>query len=229
MPTTAPRSFLPRRHGGCLKTRYHATPFEQTAMKTPRLAAAAPSAVSMIKADHAAALTLFRKLTPDTGDMVREATLRRLCTALEIHAQVEEELFYAPLRSAGIDSLLLDKSSADHDEMRRHIEQLRAAAPGAAQTEALNTLMNGVMHHMADEETKLLPHAETALGAQRLADIGAVMTQRKLELAKPQAGRLALDTVRAAPAKTGLVAAAMLLATTWWMLRRPRQSRLDMP
>lgn len=183
-------------------------------------------AVSMIKADHAAALTLFRKLKANTSDMVREATLRRLCTALEIHAQVEEDHFYSALRDAGIDSPLLDKSGSDHDEMRSHIAGLRAAGQGDAQMQALNTLMNGVMHHMADEETRLLPQAEGALGEQRLNEIGAAMTQRKLELAKPNAGQFALDTVRAAPAKSGIVAALMLIGSTWWMFRRTRHSRV---
>jgi len=87
--------------------------------------------------------------------------------------------------------------------------------------------MNGVMHHMADEETRLLPQAEAAIGESRLAKIGAQMTRRKLELAKPLAGQMALDTVRAAPARSGLIAMAVLGATAWWMLARPRHPRFD--
>jgi Hemerythrin HHE cation binding domain len=196
-------------------------------MNTARLPGVSPSAVSMIKADHAAALTLFRKVTPDSSDMVREATLRKLCTALEIHAQVEEEFFYSALRASNIDSPLLDKSATDHEEMRTNIERLRTSGTGEPQIQALNMLMNGVMHHMADEETLLLPQAEAALGKERLSEIGAQMTQRKLELAKSVAPQMALDTVRSAPAKSGVIAMIALAATAWWMLARPRHPRFD--
>jgi hemerythrin superfamily protein len=196
-------------------------------MNTTRLPTVSPSAVSMIKADHAAALTLFRKIAPGTSDMVREATLRKLCTALEIHAQVEEEFFYSALRAANIDSPVLDKSAGDHEEMRANIERLRNAGTGEPQIQALNGLMNGVMHHMADEETRLLPQAQEALGEDRLSEIGAQMTRRKLEMAKSVAPQMALDSVRAAPAKSGLIAMAVLAATAWWMLARPRHQRFD--
>jgi hypothetical protein len=194
-------------------------------MSTPRLSALAPSAVTMIKSDHAAALALFRKIRPEGSDMVREATVRQLCAALEIHAQVEEELFYPALRGIEMTTAMLEQSSADHDEMRTNLNRLRNAGRGEAQLQALNELMNGVMHHMADEETRLLPLAASALGPERLSELGAQMTRRKLELTKPQAGRMALDAVRAAPAKTGMIAAALLGMMAWWMLARPRHER----
>lgn len=196
-------------------------------MKTPSLSALSSSATAMIRTDHAAALALFRKLQPDTSDMVRQATVRQLCTALEVHAQVEEEFFYPALRGVQVEMALLDTSAEEHAEMREGIERVRAASPGPAQTQALNELMNGVMHHMADEETRLLPKAEMTLSTQRLADIGAAMTKRKLELMRPHAGQLALDTVRGAPAKSGLVALALAGLAVWWVFARPSRAHLD--
>lgn len=195
-------------------------------MNALRLSAASPSAVSVIKDDHAAALALFRKLRPDSSEMFRQAVLRRLCSALEVHAQVEDELFYPALRDSSLVSPLLDKSAADHEETRRAIQRLREAGHGEPQREALNALMNGVMHHMADEETRLLLQAESALGVERLRELGAQMTGLKLELDRPHAGRRALDTIRAAPAQSGVIAAAAALGVmAWWMLTRQHHER----
>jgi hemerythrin superfamily protein len=175
-----------------------------------------PSATTMVRMDHAHVLAQFHKLGPDTGETVYAATLRSICAALEIHAQLEEEIFYPALRQAAVDSPALDKSQPEHDEMRSLIAQLRQIEGGTRQArdDALNALMNAVLHHVADEETQLLPAAERQLGAQRLSELGATMTARRIELAKPRAGELARDLALAAPAKTALITVGAVLAGT---------------
>ena len=171
-----------------------------------------PSATRMIRMDHTHVLSQFHKLTPDTGETVRGAIVRSICAALEIHAQLEEELFYPALRAAGVQSSTLEKSVPEHEQMRRLIGRLRGEQPQAAQQDTLNELMNIVMHHVADEETQLLPAAERFLGPERLSELGAQMTERRLALAKPRAAELAGDIALAAPAKTALMAVGALLA-----------------
>lgn len=80
---------------------------------------------------------------------------------------------------------------------------------------ALDELMNTVMHHVADEETQLLPLAKRHCEPRQLSELGARMTQRKLTLAKPHAGALVLDTARAAPAKTTALAFGALVLAAW--------------
>ena len=55
-------------------------------------------------------------------------------------------------------------------------------------------LMRDVQHHVADEETVLLPEAEQALDKDRLSELGAQMTKRRLELVTPKAGKIAANT-----------------------------------
>ena len=125
-----------------------------------------PTATAMIRKDHAMVLGQFRKLEPDTSPQTREATIRTICAALEIHAQVEEELFYPAMREAGVDSPVLAKSKPEHDRMRELMQPLTSnqlEGQPAEQIRALDELMNTVMHHMADEETQLLPAAASWL------------------------------------------------------------------
>ena len=75
--------------------------------------------------------------------------------------------------------------------------------------------MNAVMHHMADEETQLLPEAERTLNRQQLCELGGRMTRRKLALARPHAGELAVDMARAAPAKTAVLTLSLVVLTAW--------------
>ena len=174
-----------------------------------------PNATSMIRMDHTHVLAQFHKIDPRIAEGQREAVVRSICAALEIHAQIEEEIFYPAVRASGVNAPALERSLPEHDEMRRLIERVRSLdGQRAAQDDALNELINAVMHHMADEETQILPAAERFLGPERLAELGAEMTERRLELARPRAAELAVDLARAAPAKTALVAIGALVAGT---------------
>ena len=58
--------------------------------------------------------------------------------------------------------------------------------------------MRIVMHHVADEETRLLPAAERLL-RDELGSLAAQMTRRRMELLRPHAGEFAATTMRSFP------------------------------
>lgn len=174
------------------------------------LSKVAPSAANMIRMDHTHVLETFHQYDIGASPRTRQALVNTICLALEIHAQLEEEIFYPAMRAA--DGQVIDKSVHEHDEMRRLIAQLRGADPTADEYDStVLELMRDVMHHVADEETILLPDAERLLGFDRLSELGAEMTRRRFQLSAPHAGEMALNTVRAMPASTVLVAAGALI------------------
>jgi hemerythrin-like domain-containing protein len=188
------------------------------------LSKAVPSVTTMIRMDHTHVLSVFHKYKADLAPARKQALADLICTALEIHAQLEEEIFYPAMRDTGTDSAVVQKSVPEHDEMRRLISVLRSTDPGdAAYDRTLMELMRDVMHHVADEETTLLPDAERLM-PDRLAELGAQMTKRRLQLAGPRIGEIALDTVRAAPAMPMVFAAGALLAGTYFASRAMRRT-----
>ena len=175
-----------------------------------------PTATNMIRLDHTHVLSTFHQYKASAPSRVKKGLVNTICTALEIHAQLEEEIFYPEMRK--IDDERIAKAIDEHSEMRRLIGLLRAMEPEAVDyDETLSALMRDVMHHVADEETILLPAAEKHL-ADKLGDLGAQMTKRRLQLAGPRTGEIALDMGRAASGNTaaiamvGLAAAGLLLA-----------------
>lgn len=183
-----------------------------------------PTAPSMIRMDHTLVMLQFHKLEPDTPESVRAAVVRSICAVLEIHAQIEQEIFYPALRESGVELPALQEAGPTHDEARKLIERVRALnGQRTAQDNALYELMNAVIHHVADEETQILPAAERFLGPARLSDPGARMTERRLELARPRAAELAADMARGAPAKTALMAVSALVAGGLLMSRISRR------
>jgi hemerythrin superfamily protein len=160
-----------------------------------------PSAPTMLKMDHTHALMTFHRYHADTSPARKRAIVDTLCTALEIHAKLEEEIFYPAMR--GVDPDCVQDSYNDHAEMKRLIEELERLSPSdRAFDTTLMQLMRVVINHVAEEETKLFPDAERVLGAQRLAQLGAEMTRRRMQLVGPRAGQIAASSVRTFPAAT---------------------------
>ena len=160
-----------------------------------KLSKLSPSITDMIRFDHSHVLVTFHQYTTTSKPSVKKALAETICDALEIHATLEEEIFYPLLRRLDPAEPVLQKSEPEHDEMRRMIRELRATrAVDKAHDSLVHELMRDVMHHVADEETVLLPHAERLLGKERLEELGAAMTRRRLELLKPKAGKIAKNT-----------------------------------
>jgi hemerythrin superfamily protein len=154
-----------------------------------------PSVTDMIRFDHSHVLVTFHQYTATTKPSVKKALADTICDALDIHATLEEEVFYPVVRRLNPNEPVIQKSEPEHDEMRRMIAELRTTAPTDERHDSLlHELMRDVMHHVADEETVLLPEAERLLDKNRLSELGAAMTRRRLELLKPKAGKLAKYT-----------------------------------
>nr|WP_298724128.1 hemerythrin domain-containing protein [uncultured Steroidobacter sp.] len=173
-----------------------------------------PSITTMIKMDHSHVLAVFHRYRPETPPSKKRALVTNACLLVEIHAQLEEEIFYPALREVLSGDEVLEKSEPEHAQMRQIIGELRGMAgregptDGAAYDEKFFDLMRLVIHHVADEETRLLPAAERLLH-DRLGQLGMDMTKRRMELMKPHAAELAETTVRTFPA--GAAAGAALL------------------
>lgn len=185
-----------------------------------------PSITTMIRIDHSHVLALFHRYKADTSVARKRALVTNACLALQIHAQLEEEIFYPALREVMSGDEVLEKSVPEHNEMRRVMDQLRQTGDGGdggsqvgdqAYDDKFFELMRIVIHHVADEETRLLPAAERLL-SDRLGQLGMQMAKRRVELMRPHAGELAATTVRSFPTGAALLTAgavaigAMLLS-----------------
>jgi hypothetical protein len=173
-----------------------------------------PDATTMIRLDHTHVLATFHRYRVDLPPARKRVLGDTICLALEVHTRLEEEIFYPAMRS--VDPDLVDRSVPEHNEIRRMIGELREldpSTPGFDRT--LHGLMREVIRHVADEETMLLPDAERVL-RNRLPELGARMTERRLELVAPRAGEIAVNTARAFPgavaALAGVVAVGLFFA-----------------
>lgn len=173
-----------------------------------------PHATQLVRKDHTEILALFHRYRATLPPRMKRGLVRSVCLALEVHAQVEEELLYPAVREVS-SSEFLRKAVPEHDEMRRLIGQLRDMDSADSRCDAtFMELMRDVIHHVADEETSFLPEAERVLRG-RLGEVGARMLQRRMALLAPRAPALAYHRARAQPARSLALLAGIVLGGVW--------------
>jgi hemerythrin superfamily protein len=178
-----------------------------------------PSVTNMIRMDHTSVMETFHQYEISSSPQLKKALVSTACLALEIHAQLEEEIFYPAMRNLAADTPIVGKSVPEHNEMRRLIGQLRSMEPtDPIYDQTFMELMRDVLHHVADEETTLLPDAERLI-PDRLGELGMQMTKRRMQLMAPRAGEIASNTARSLPTSSMLVAAGAVLAGTYFAKR----------
>jgi hemerythrin superfamily protein len=169
-----------------------------------------PSITTMIRMDHGHVTALFHRYRLSASPSRKRSLARNACLAIEIHAQLEEEIFYPALARVPANDDILAKSKPEHDEMRALIAQLRELEAGSAEFDrTFFELMRVVLHHVADEESTLLPEAERSL-ADQLGVLGMEMTKRRMQLLGPHAGEAAVTTAQSFPIASLLLAAGAL-------------------
>jgi uncharacterized membrane protein/hemerythrin superfamily protein len=145
----------------------------------------AHSATDLIRADHQSVESLYGGYHTLAGRLpAKRALVEQLCRELEVHAKLEEELFYpavqAKLGQEGTD--LVAAALQEHREMKRLIGQLREPELDEDSCDRrVHRLMAGVQRHVTEEEGELLPRAEHHLGVE-LERLGRQMQERQHQL-----------------------------------------------
>ena len=170
-----------------------------------------PNVTSMIRLGSTHVPATFHQCKATSRPNIKPGPVTTSCPALAVHVQLEDEIFYPPLREVS-DREAISKSLSEHDEMRRVVALLRRMEPEATRYDDTYTrLMPNVMHHLAHEETMILLEGERLL-QDRLGALGNKMMKRRMELVGLCAKDMALNMARARPAPSwGVIAGATRL------------------
>jgi hemerythrin superfamily protein len=145
----------------------------------------AQDAVKLLKADHdevAALFAQYEKQKKKDGGQKAEL-INKICAALTVHAQIEEEIFYPAARDALVEDGddLLDEAEVEHSSIKSLVEQLESMLPNDELCDAkVKVLSEYVKHHVKEEEGELFPKVKkTDLDLNAL---GTELAERKAEL-----------------------------------------------
>jgi hemerythrin-like domain-containing protein len=155
-----------------------------TTVKTtpPKKATSAPNdAIALLKADHETVSQLFAEYDKTRSVPNKKALVAEICTALSVHTQIEEEIFYPAVKAALKDKLLVPEATVEHAGVRDLIAQLRGAEPDGEMYDAkVKVLSEYVKHHVKEEQNEMFPQAKAS--SLDMVELGARLAARKDEL-----------------------------------------------
>lgn len=142
-------------------------------------------AIALLKADHDEVHGWFQdyeKLGDDANDSKSEL-VAKICKALTIHTQIEEEIFYPAVFKAKEEMEdMVEEAVVEHASAKDLIAQLEAMDPEDdlydAKVKVLGELID---HHVEEEEEEMFPKARKA--KLDMVALGEEMAMRKDELA----------------------------------------------
>jgi hypothetical protein len=138
-------------------------------------------AIALLEADHDEVDGWFDDYeTLETRD-AKKALAAKICVALKVHTQIEEELVYPAARKETGDTDLVDEAVVEHAGAKSLIAEIEAMQPDQPLYDAkIKVLGEQVRHHVDEEETELFPEMrETDIDLEAL---GAQLAARKAEL-----------------------------------------------
>jgi hemerythrin superfamily protein len=140
-----------------------------------------PTAVELLEEDHREVEGYFDEYQELEDDEAKSELAVKICLALKVHTQIEEEIFYPQARKATKDDDLLDEAVVEHAGAKHLISEIEAMEVGDDLYDAkIKVLGEQIKQHVKEEEDKLFPEAKSA--KMDLEGLGEKLASRKAEL-----------------------------------------------
>ncbi len=139
------------------------------------------NAIELLKADHDKVGELFKKVKAnEDGD--NTATFKRIKAELDVHAHIEEVIFYPRLIGEGDEDLkkIVLEGIEEHRQVKMFLKELANLTDESEKFDPkLKVLIEDVEHHVEEEEGEMFPLVADQFDEQALEELGAAMDEEK--------------------------------------------------
>ncbi len=143
------------------------------------------NAFELLKQDHKKVSGIFEKLDPTTERAIktREELFTQLKQELDVHAEVEEQIFYPAIKEAEETREITFEAIEEHNVVKQLLSELDAEPKDTEEwTAKLTVLKENVEHHVEEEETEMFPKAKKVLSDEQVEQLGTQMQEAKTKL-----------------------------------------------
>jgi len=137
-------------------------------------------ALELLKQDHQAVKDLFDQIDDAEDGKQRKKLFDQIDTQLNIHAHIEETVFYPEMQK--IDELkdMVEEALEEHQEVKTLLEEIEGLDPEGEQFSAsVEELMENVEHHVAEEEDEMFPKVRERCDQATLDRLGDQLESAK--------------------------------------------------
>jgi hemerythrin superfamily protein len=138
-------------------------------------------AIELLKADHKEVDKLFQQVRA-TEEEEHPPIFEKIKAGLEVHAHIEEKIFYPRLIDEGDEELadLVKEGIEEHHQVKIFLRELSSLADESDKFEPkLKVLMEDVEHHVMEEEGEMFQMVKEQFGAETLEALGEEMEAEK--------------------------------------------------
>jgi hemerythrin-like domain-containing protein len=142
------------------------------------------NAFTLLKNDHEKVAGLLEKLegTTERALKTREELFTQLKSELDIHAEIEEKIFYPVLEKADETRDITLEAFEEHRLVKQLLGELEAGAKDDEQwTAKFTVLKENIEHHVEEEEGEMFKKARKVLSEEEIETLGTRMEKAKSE------------------------------------------------
>ena len=143
------------------------------------------NAFQLLKEDHQKVSGIFQQLEPTTerAEKTRTELFAKLHNELDIHARVEETIFYPAIKQAAETREIVLEGFEEHHVVKMLLKELGEVPVDTEQwTAKLKVLKENVEHHVEEEEGEMFQKARHVLSEDEINQLGAQMEEEKKRL-----------------------------------------------
>jgi hemerythrin-like domain-containing protein len=143
------------------------------------------NAFQLLKEDHQKVSGLFQQLEPTTerAEKTRTELFAKLKEELDIHAKIEESIFYPSIKQAAETREIVLEGFEEHHVIKMLLGELDSLPVDTEQwTAKLKVLQENVEHHVEEEESEMFPKAREVLSEDEINRLGVQMGEMKEQL-----------------------------------------------
>src|ERR1700733_8588079 len=144
-------------------------------------------AIALLKADHRQVATWFGQFENTRSADRKQALATKICNALKVHTEIEEEIFYPAFLAATQDTDMHHEAVVEHAGAKQLIAEIEAASPADDYFDAKVTVLSEMIkHHVKEEEQPGGMFAEARKSDMDLGELAVELKARKKELEAQQ-------------------------------------------
>jgi hemerythrin superfamily protein len=143
------------------------------------------NAFQLLKEDHKKVSGLFEQIEPTTerAEKSRTELFAKLKEELDIHARIEETIFYPSIKRAAETRDIVLEGFEEHHVIKMLLKELEAMPVDTEQwTAKVKVLQENVEHHVEEEEGEMFQKARDVLSEEQINQLGAQMEEMKAQL-----------------------------------------------
>ena len=142
------------------------------------------NAFTLLKQDHETVADLLEKIdkTTERGLKTREDLFTKLKSELDVHAKIEETIFYPALENEDETRDITLEAFEEHRLVKQLLGELESMSKDSEEwTAKFTVLKENIEHHVEEEEGEMFENARKVLSKEDQETLGTRMEQAKKE------------------------------------------------